>query len=138
MASSTTPSSLKLSANELRTMTKWPDPVIYEFLALQGAVSNITNIINIVINNGDSTSSIVSVLQAQVNNLNRTAAQLEEQIAGLDDGALLQAQLNSLNRALAQFQEQFTGTAALVAHNQARIDRQAVALANLQQELAGG
>ena len=76
--------SLKLSATELRTMTKWPDAVVLEFLSLQGSVSEITEVINIVINNVTTAITLESQNQAGVATLNRALVTLREQVSALD------------------------------------------------------
>lgn len=89
MADFTSATALNLDASELRRLTKWPDPVIEEFLSLQGSISNVINNINIVINNitgvqGDVNLSIAknAALARVVDNLNQETSALTSLITG--------------------------------------------------------
>lgn len=88
MADLITATALSLDASELRKLTGWPNPVIEEFLSLQGSISNVINNINIVINNitgvqGDVNMSLAknAALSRALNNLKQEESALEHLVA---------------------------------------------------------
>jgi hypothetical protein len=84
MADTTRATALQLSATELKSLTKWPDAVIYEFLSLQAGVKNITENINIAINNTAIALTLESQSTARITELSRAVVQLEEQVHAFD------------------------------------------------------
>lgn len=73
---------LQLDASELRKLTKWPDPVIEEFLSLQRSVSSVVNNINIIINNTSSVTGDINLSLAKNTALAKELANmLNEQAA---------------------------------------------------------
>lgn len=72
---------LQLSAEELRQMTDWPDPLIEEFLALIQGIVQITQNTNITIENISLVETGLNALRARVNNLTQALETLENQQA---------------------------------------------------------
>jgi len=84
MADSVRQTSLQLSADELRQLTGWKDAVIYEFLSLQAGVQEITQNINVVINNTDMVLTLESQSTARVTELSKQLVLLQEALSAFD------------------------------------------------------
>lgn len=130
-------SSLKLSATELRQMTKWPDAVVLEFLSLQqqvgSIINNITNITNIT---GEGSTQLNL---AQINNLNRALTALQEAQTAFDSlPARIAGVERNLERADADLSQSLQPLLGAVGGLRGKVASQGDALANLQQEFAGG
>lgn len=83
---------LSLSAPELRQLTKWDEKVIIEFLSLTGQVKEVSNIVEVVVNN---ISAIISESQnygGSISRLNKGLADLAGELsAGADSRPALVA-----------------------------------------------
>lgn len=125
--------SLLLSATELKAMTKWPDALIYEFLSLQSSVQEITQTINIVVQ--EVTQNIVNQMLVQIDSLSsvviNNAEEASENSASI--GAL-KSGLNSLQASMSQLAEQQAEALSLSAQLQAFLSRTASQVQDLQQQ----
>lgn len=74
---------LQLSATELKALTGWNDPVIVEFLSLQGGMAEVTQNISIVINNVAQAFSEISMNTANIVSLERQLQPIQQQVASL-------------------------------------------------------
>jgi hypothetical protein len=126
-------STLSLSADDLRQLTKWPDSVIIEFLSLQSGVQNVTENINIVINNTDMVLNLESQSAARVAALSKELEQLREITQGFDAVvARLSAKITTQAAEMSDLIEQ-----ASAANNSllARLNREISKREDLEQEL---
>ncbi len=131
-------SSLQLSAFELRNLTKWPDPVIQEFLSLQAGVQNITENINIVINNIDLVMGAGSQTLSWINQLRGTIALLQEQAAATDSlVSKIAANKRDSLRVINDLAEQLSSVQAVNSRLYAKITANTDSLLNLQEEMNG-
>lgn len=74
---------LQLDASELRKLTKWPDPVIEEFLSLQRSVMSVVNNINVVINNVTSVTGDINLNLAKISTLSKEFDNAKQENAAL-------------------------------------------------------
>lgn len=118
--------SLKLSGPELKAMTGWPDALVYEFLSLESSVSEITQNINIVINNVTTALTLESQTGAGLATLKKSFTALQNQMAAFDT---LPSKVSSLKAALLRLTnanaEQAQAVSSLVARLQVRASAQA-------------
>lgn len=138
MADFTSATALNLDASELRRLTKWPDPVIEEFLSLQGSISNAINNINIVINNINSVQGDVNLSLAKNSALARSLGNLTQQNAALASlisaAAATGRDVSKIVAGMAQ------SNAALLSRNnalQAKLNVMKDQMASMRQEMAG-
>ena len=128
---------LQLSADELRSLTKWPDSVIIEFLSLTGAVSDITNNINIVINNVDSVMTMEAQNLPMIQALRNAQASIQQQVDSLNAiPAKVAGIRRDLSNALHDQAEAISGWEALVAALKAKISAQDIVIDNLIQQVS--
>lgn len=81
--------SLKLSAPELKRLTGLPDAFIYEFLSLESSVSEITQNINIVIEQVTQTlvtEAHTTIVLNNLQNVQESTQQLLASLEGVTDG----------------------------------------------------
>lgn len=99
---------LQLSATELKALTGWNDPVIVEFLSLQGGMAEVTQIVNIVIEQVTQNNTTLAHTNIVVNNLQGILGTMGQALEGLQSmatrlaasSAAMQREIASLSQSL--------------------------------------
>ena len=128
--------SLSLSADDLRILTKWPDSVIVEFLSLQAGVENITQNINIVINNTDVVMALEAQSSARITALSREIDQIKQSVEVIGAAAAnVSARISAQSDQIASIMQQVAETNASLL---ARLNREIGKREELEQLVMAG
>lgn len=97
--------SLRVTAEDLREMTDWPDALVEDYLEMTRAISAITNVINITVQEVSSDVLEISSLRSIVNRLERSQQNLLQGLAAQVDYL---PKINSLGRGQSNLYELFS------------------------------